>query len=121
MNLNEKFKVTDERIDVKDITPQQRIMYFPKTKEVKLKASLRYTNEDEEKDQAIILTASKAAKAYPDVFFNSERISYDPENIQTTIKLTRQQDAFCRRHGTMSGYIKFLIDKAMAEEEKAKK
>lgn len=119
MELNETIKLKKgERIDVKDMQRNQRIMYFPKKGEIRLKAAAIFCKAEPDYKEAIVLSASKAAKAYPELFFNSSVTIYDTEYVQTTIKLTREQDAFCRRHGTLSGYIKSLIDKEMTKEKK---
>lgn len=120
MELNKTTKLKKgERVDVAYMQRNQRIMYFPKTQEIRLKASDIFCKAEPDYKECIVLSQSKAAKAYPDLFFNSSKaLPYDPDNIQTTIKLTREQDAFCRRHGTLSGYIKSLIDKEMKKEAK---
>lgn len=121
MELNQDIKIKKgERIDVKDMQRNQRVMYFPKRKTIRLKAADIYCKAEPDYKEAIVLSASKAAKAYPELFFNSTHVSYDPDNVQTTIKLSREQDAFCRRHGTLSGYIRELIDREMAKEQKKK-
>ena len=113
--FNESFKV--ETYDVANIKKSWRIIYCPREKTMLVTKSFYQAQvilATRMKDGGIMLTRTKAPKAFPDVFMDSEvKVSQSKKMRKFLLKMPSEQFTFCARHGNISAYIRSLIDKEM--------
>lgn len=121
MKLNQVYELTSEKFDVKDVTLNQKLLYFKEEGKIIIKSCLRLAvrdNEEKYGGRALIITASQAARQYPKQFFNSDKPIY--ENEKRTIMLKVPSDIYlhCCKQGCITDYIQGLIRKDMKKQER---
>ena len=116
--LNELINV--KNYDVSGMKKNYRIIYLPNEKKMMIVNNCyqaQAINASKLDGSGIILTATQAPKAFPDVFIDSENDV--PSNLpQRTIilKVSPEQYAFCARFGNISAYLRSLIDREMQKK-----
>ncbi len=120
VNLNEEIKLGNQPFDVSELQRQQRILYFPQKGSIILKCnalSANYDNASIHNNKAVVLTARFATRKYPQVFTNKneKKVELDKRTILVTVSPALYD--YCATHGSISAYIRGLIEKDMAKSK----
>lgn len=121
MELNKEIKLPHNGLfDVAGLGRNQCLLYFKEEGKIIVKCNADMATIDNETKyggRAIVLTASKCERRYPQVFTDSSKVQFSG-NIRTIIlRVPSHIYMHCRKQGNITAYLKSLIEKDMEKSE----
>lgn len=121
MELNKEIKLPHNGLfDVSGLGRNQCLLYFKEEGKVIVKCNAdraAIDNETKYGGRAIVLTASKCKRRYPQVFTDSSKVQFSG-NIRTImLRVPSHIYVHCCKQGNITAYLRTLIEKDMEKSE----